>query len=104
MPLSQFPPACVKGDRLTITIPEEEYKLGVEVCKHHLHGRVVWSKGATPLIVVNLKSQLMSLGPTIGKWSITSLGKELFEFTFSSLEDVQQVRSVSAWNFSQEIL
>ncbi|XP_058763484.1 uncharacterized protein LOC131636917 [Vicia villosa] len=104
IPFSQLPQACVKGDRLAITIPEEEYKLGVEACKHHLHGRVVWSKGATPLTVVNLKSKLMTMWPSIEKWGITSLGKGFFEFAFSSLEDVQRVRSVSTWSLPQGIL
>ncbi|XP_058759735.1 uncharacterized protein LOC131633043 [Vicia villosa] len=104
IPLSQFPPAYVKRDRLDITIPEEEYQLGVEACKHHLHGRVVWSKGAVLLTVVNLRSKLMTLWPTMGKWGITSLGKGFFEFAFSSLEDVQRVRSVSAWTLPQGIL
>ncbi|XP_058781005.1 uncharacterized protein LOC131655113 [Vicia villosa] len=104
IPLSQFPQACVKGDILAITIPEEEYKLGVEACKHHLHGRVVWFKGTTPLTVVGLKTKLMSLWPSIGKWGITSLGKGFFEFAFSSLEDVQRVRSVNTWNLSQGTL
>ncbi|XP_058752917.1 uncharacterized protein LOC131626115 [Vicia villosa] len=102
--LSQFPTPCLKGDRLAITIPEEEYKLGVEACKHHLHGRVVWSKGATPLTVVNLRNKLLELWPAIGKWGVTSLGKGFFEFSFSSLEDVQRVRSVSAWSLPQGIL
>lgn len=91
IPIGQFPQACVKGDRLAITIPEEEYKLRVEACKHHLHGHVVWSKGATPLMVVNLKTKLMTLWPSIGKWGVTYLGKGYFELSFSSLEDVQRV-------------
>ncbi|XP_058776082.1 uncharacterized protein LOC131650388 [Vicia villosa] len=104
IPLSQLPTPCLKGDRLAITIPEEEYALGVEACKHHLHGRVVWSKGSQPLTVVNLKSKLLELWPSIGKWGITSLGKGFFEFAFSSLEDVHRVRSVSAWNIPNGIL
>ncbi|XP_058776574.1 uncharacterized protein LOC131650888 [Vicia villosa] len=104
IPLSQFPPACVKGDRLAITIPEEEYALGVEACKHHLHGRIVWSKGSAPLTVASLKAKLLQLWPSIGKWGITSLGKGFFEFAFSTLEDVQRVRSVSAWNLSHGVL
>lgn len=35
---------------------------------------------------------------------VTSLGKGFFEFAFSSLEDVQRVRSVSAWNLPQGVL
>lgn len=74
-----------------ITIPEDEYAFGVEARKHHLHGRVVWSKGKQPLTVVALKSKLMDIWPPIGKWGVTLLGKGFFEFAFSSLEDVQRV-------------
>ena len=61
IPLSQLLVTCLKGDRLAITIPEDEYNLGVEACKHHLHGIVVWSKISAPLKVVNLKNKLMEL-------------------------------------------
>ncbi|XP_058754626.1 uncharacterized protein LOC131627787 [Vicia villosa] len=104
IPLSQLPTPCLKGDRLAITIPEDEYALGVEACKHHLHGRVVWSKGSQPLTVVSLKNKLLEVWPQIGKWGITSLGKGFFEFAFSSLEDVQRLRSVNAWSIPNGIL
>lgn len=52
---------------LAITIPEEEYRLGVKACTHHLHKRVVCLKGVSPLTVVNLKLKLMKLWPSIGK-------------------------------------
>src|SRR4051812_21457015 len=55
IPISQFPTPCVKGDRLAIVIPEDEYQKGVEACKHNLHGRVIWTKGSKPLTVQNLK-------------------------------------------------
>lgn len=41
---------------------------------------------------------------SVGKWSITSLGKEFFEFVFSSLEDCQRVWSMNAWTLSQGVL
>lgn len=65
--LSQLPTPCLKGDRLAITIMEDEYALGVEACKHHLHGRVVWSKGTQPLTVVALKYKLMEIWSAIVK-------------------------------------
>lgn len=102
IPVSQSPTLCLKGDRLAIAIPEEEYKLGVEACKHH--GRIIWAKGATPLTVSSLRSKLLELWTSIGKWGITSLGKGFFEFAFSSLEDIQRVRSVSAWNIANGVL
>lgn len=75
IPLSQLPVPCLKGDRIAIQIPEEDYALGVEACKHHLHERVVWSNGSQPLTVVNLINRLMDLWPSIGIWGVTSLGK-----------------------------
>lgn len=104
IPLSQLPTPCLKSDRLVVTILEDENKIGVDACKHHLHGRVIWSKGFTPLTVVNLKIKLMELWPTIGKWGVTSLGKGFFEFSFFSLKDVQRVMSVSAWSIPQGVL
>lgn len=67
IPASQFPIPCLKGDRLAIQIPEDEYKLGVEACKHNLHGPVIWSKGTVPLTVSALKSKLLDLWTSIGK-------------------------------------
>lgn len=55
-------------------------------------------------MVVNLKSKLVEIWSTIGKWGVTSLGKGFFEFAFSSLEDVQRIRSVGAWTLTNGIL
>lgn len=100
----QLPVPCIKGDRLTIIILEEEYKLGVEACKNHLHGRIVWSKGYTPLTVVNLRLKLLELWSSIEKWGVTSLGKWFFEFSFSSLYDVHRAISINSWNLNQGVL
>ncbi|MCI82180.1 F-box family protein, partial [Trifolium medium] len=51
----------VKGDRLSIAIPEEEYDVGIETCKHNLHGRVIWPKGSTPLRVDALREKLRTV-------------------------------------------
>lgn len=58
IPLSQFPTHYLKGDRLAIC---------VKACKHNLHGRVIWFKGVTPLIVTNLRIKLLELWTSIGK-------------------------------------
>jgi len=50
---------------------------------------------ATPLTLVNLKSKLVPIWMDLGKWRVLSLGKELYEFTFSSLEAVRRVRSIT---------
>jgi hypothetical protein len=104
IPLSQFPPACVKGDRLSIGIPEEDYMAGIEACKYNLHGRIIWPKGATPLTVAALKSKLTPLWKDLSKWGVSSLGKGYYEFVFSTLEDVRRVRSIASWNLNPGIL
>ncbi|GAU41845.1 hypothetical protein TSUD_177560 [Trifolium subterraneum] len=104
IPLSQFPQPVVKGDRLAIEIPEIAYQAGLDACKHNLHGRILWPKGSTPLSVVALKSKLSIIWKDLSKWGIISLGKGLFEFTFSALEDVRRVRSIPSWNLNPGML
>ncbi|MCI05414.1 pectin acetylesterase [Trifolium medium] len=104
IPASQFPLSVVKGDRIAISIPENEYQTGLTTCKHNLHGRVIWPKGTTPLKVGDLKAKLSPLWKSLGRWGITSLGKGFYGFYFSSLKDVQSVRSVASWNLSPGIL
>ncbi|XP_058741883.1 uncharacterized protein LOC131614291 [Vicia villosa] len=85
-------------------IPEDEYLLGLESCKHNLHGRILWPKGSTPITVQQLKSKLQELWTSLPKWGVTSLGKGFYEFSFSSLEDVRRVRLSLAWNLNPGIL
>ncbi|GAU38059.1 hypothetical protein TSUD_146170 [Trifolium subterraneum] len=54
--LSQIPQPVVKGDRLAIQIPEDDYIAGIDACKHNLHGRIIWPKGSTLLSVVVVKN------------------------------------------------
>ncbi|GAU46447.1 hypothetical protein TSUD_402140 [Trifolium subterraneum] len=104
IPLSQFPKPCVKGDSWSITISEAEYDLGIETCKHNLHGKIIWPKGATSIPVVALREKLMPIWKSLGRWGVTSLGKGFYEFSFSSLEDVRTVRSVGSWNLQPGLL
>jgi hypothetical protein len=94
----------VKGDRLAIEIPENYYQVGLEACKHNLHGRVLWPKGSTPLSVGALKDKLALIWKDLSRWGIISLGKGFYEFTFSSLEDVRRVRSSPSWNINPGFL
>ncbi|GAU13228.1 hypothetical protein TSUD_245980 [Trifolium subterraneum] len=104
IPLNQFPKPCVKGDRWAIAIPEEEYLAGMEACKHNLHGKIIWPKGATPLSLESLRAKLAVLWKAIGKWGVMSLGKGFYEFSFSTLEDLRSVRSISSWNLAPGVL
>jgi hypothetical protein len=40
----------------------------------------------------------------LSKWGITSLGKGYYEFVFSTLEDLNRVRSVTSWNLNPGML
>jgi hypothetical protein len=104
IPISQFPQPVVRGDRLAIEIPEVAYEAGLDACKHNLHGRILWSKGSTPLSVVALKAKLSAIWKDLSRWGVISLGKGFFEFTFSSLEDVKRVRSTPSWNLNPGLL
>jgi len=94
----------IKGNDTAIKIPKEEYKMGLSTCKHNLHGRMLWPKGTTPLKVSALKAKLLPHWKTLGQWGVTSLGKGYYEFSFSSLEDAQSVRSIGSWNLNPGIL
>ncbi|GAU31406.1 hypothetical protein TSUD_370550 [Trifolium subterraneum] len=73
IPLSQLPQACVKGDRLAIPIREDDYLVGIDACKHNLHGHIIWPKGATPLTVVALKDKLAPLWKDLSRWGVASI-------------------------------
>jgi len=104
IPTSQLPQPVLKGDKFLITIPEEEYVAGMDTCKYNLHARVIWPKGAMPLTMLALRNKLSTLWSNLSRWGITSLGKGFYEFTFSCLEDVKRVRSISSWNLNPGIM
>ncbi|MCI30792.1 DUF4283 domain protein, partial [Trifolium medium] len=71
IPLSQLPKACVKGDRVAISIPEGDYLAGIDAYKHNLHGRIMLPKGSPPLSNDGLTSKLSVLWKSIGKWGFS---------------------------------
>jgi len=40
-----LPLPTIRGDNLLIKITEEVYTIGLEKCKHHIHGRLFLNKG-----------------------------------------------------------
>ncbi|XP_019435946.1 PREDICTED: uncharacterized protein LOC109342412 [Lupinus angustifolius] len=101
---SQLPQPCIKGDAVAIKIPEAEYQAGLNRCKTHLHGRIVLSKGDSPMKFLDLKAKLCAMWNMIGKWNMLSLGKGFYEFSFSSLEDMRTVCSTGTWSLKPGIL
>lgn len=96
--VSQFPHPVIKGDRSSITIPEEEYKAGLKDCKNNLHGHVLWPKGSSSLIVAAIRVKLTSIWPDVKNWGILSLGKGIYELTFSNAQDMRRVGASGSIN------
>lgn len=101
---SQLPKPCLKGDAIAIKIPEEEYKAGLERCKNNLRGRLILSNDDSPVKFIDLKSKLSAHWKSISQWSMISLGKAFYEFSFASTEDLRRVWSVGTWNLKPGFL
>ncbi|CAI8609389.1 unnamed protein product [Vicia faba] len=86
IPQSQLPQPIIKGDRPSITIPEKEYKVGLDKCKNNLHGRMLWPKGSSPLTVVVLRDKLYRIWPDVKNWGCPIVGKREDFVFFSDIE------------------
>jgi len=95
IPQCQFPKFSLKGDDISINIPEDEYKVNVESRRNHLHGRLILSKGDPPLKLEDLRAKLNTLWKPLSKWGIVSLGRGFYEFVFSSIEDVKTFKGTA---------
>jgi hypothetical protein len=91
IPIQNFPKPCLKGDRLSIKIPEESYQAGLERCKNNLHGRLIMAKGDKPLRLNELREKLIQAWAPVEQWQITPLGKGFYEFYFQSREDLNRI-------------
>lgn len=103
-PSSQLPKPTIKGDRFSISIPDEEYDMGLDGCKNNLHARIIWPKGSSPLNVVALREKLKPVWKNLAPWGVTSIGRGFYEFVFSSIEDARRVRSVGSWILNPGLL
>ncbi|OIW07807.1 hypothetical protein TanjilG_31999 [Lupinus angustifolius] len=102
--ISQLPQPCIKGDAIAIKIPEEEYQAGLQRCKTHLYGRLILSKGDTPIKFNELRAKLQGLWTMIGTWSMISLSHGFYDFSFSSVEDMMTVCAVGSWSLKPGFL
>ncbi|XP_019432836.1 PREDICTED: uncharacterized protein LOC109339775 [Lupinus angustifolius] len=102
--ISQLPQPCIKGDAIAIKIPEEEYQAGLQRCKTHLHGRLILSKGDSPIRFTELRTKLQSLWNMIGAWNMISLGRGFYEFAFASMEDMRTICAVGSWSLKPGFL
>ncbi|KAF1892225.1 hypothetical protein Lal_00036586 [Lupinus albus] len=102
--IASLPQPCFKGDMVAVKILEDAYQAGLKRCRSHMHGRLVVAKGDQPIKFVDLKSKLMDLWNMVGKWSMISLGRGFYEFTFSSVEDMMSICATGSWNLKPGIL
>ncbi|KAF1869339.1 hypothetical protein Lal_00018432 [Lupinus albus] len=96
--------SCLKEDVVAVKIPEDAYQAGLQRCMNHLYGRLVLAKGDQPMKFVDLKSKLMGLWKMVGKWSMISLGRGFYEFTFSYVEDMMSICATGSWNLKPGLL
>ncbi|KAF1872450.1 hypothetical protein Lal_00016748 [Lupinus albus] len=97
-------PTMFKGDVVAVKIHEDAYQAGLKRCRSHLHGRLILAKGDQPMKFVDLKTKLMDLWSMVGKWSMISLGRGFYEFTFSSVEDMMSICATGSWNLKTGLL
>ncbi|KAE9607816.1 hypothetical protein Lalb_Chr09g0334161 [Lupinus albus] len=98
--VSQLPQPRINGNTIAVKIPEEEYQAGLLRCKTHLHGRVILSKGDAPVKFLDLKGKLSARWNKVGKWTMISLGRGFYEFSFSYIEDMRRVCALGSWNLN----
>ena len=89
---------------VVIWVEEEDHLDGLKDCKTYLHGPIILSKGDKPLTHLALTKKLQLVWNAIGPWKAIPLGKDFYEFEFSSLEDMQWVREMGSWHLSHAFL
>jgi len=63
---------ALKRDMISVQIPEEDYHVGLEECKNHLHGRLSCSKEISLSLTWKFARNLKGLGgfSALGKLSL----------------------------------
>lgn len=104
IPFSQPPKSCLKGNEFAIKISESEYQAGVHECRNILYGRLILSKGDSPLKLNDLRVKLLKIWKLTSSWTVVSLGKGFYEFNFASLDDQRKIISHGSWTLNPGVL
>jgi len=78
-----------------LKILEEAYLTRLEECKNYLYGSIVH---------MDVGKKLDLAWKSFYFWKVISLGKEFYEFLFTSLKDLRCVLAVGSWNLSPGFL
>jgi len=82
IPLSQLPTPWIKGNMVVVRVEEEDYLAGLEDCKNHLHGRIIFSKGDTPLTHLDLTKKLQLVWKTLDHGTLYLLARVSMSLSF----------------------
>jgi len=99
-----LPQPLIRGESVSITISQQIYEKGLEICKHNLRGRLVLSKGDKPYTTKDIHLKLQKQWKTTGEWSMRPLGRGFFEFTFASDTDLRMVWASGTVNLKPGVL
>lgn len=100
----RFIKSYLKDNDVSIKIPEETYRLGLEHYRNNLHGILIISKGNVALKASKSRDKLMKWRSQITIWDLTPLGRGYFEFPFKSREDIDKVWNVGTWNVNPSLM
>jgi len=99
-----LPKPLTRGESVSITITQQIYEKGLEICKINLRGRLVLSKGYKPYTTKDIHLKLQKQWKMTGEWSMRPLGRGFFEFTFASDNDVRMVWATRTVNLKPGLL
>jgi hypothetical protein len=67
------------------------YEKGIDVFKRHLRERLVLNKGDKPYTTKDIQMKLQKQWKNTGPWTMLSLGKGYYKFSFASENDLSYV-------------
>jgi len=79
-----LPAPTIRGEMLSIQITKDAYLRGLEACRTNLQGRLMLNKGDKPYSSKDLFIKLQTTWKVSAPWSLRSIGRGFYEFTFAT--------------------
>jgi len=83
---------------------QDVYQRGVDACERNLRGRIMLNKGDKPYTSHDIKQKLNKKWNTTCPWTMFSLRRGYYEFTFASYEDLRTVWAMETVNLKPGVL